>query len=275
MTAFRQVNGRHGSFAVLAGDTTIAAAIAVSGGFAEGAVRLLAGLVRPGETVVDVGANIGALSVPLARRLGVGGRLIAFEPMRLPFLCLCANTVLNGLDWIEPRQQAVGAAGGEVALPPLDPQAPGNFGALSLRDPPGAGAERVVVVTIDSLALPALSLLKIDAEGMDWAVLAGAAETVFRCRPALYIEAGSDHAARAAAIRGLAGIGYRFWWHFAWFVLDSTLPPGTANPFPAVGDANLLGLPEEHWVAPNLAPVSAPDAFWRNDVDAFRRARPG
>lgn len=265
---FRFIAGRHGRFAVLRGDTTIAAAIEVSGGFAEGQVRLLSALLRPGDTAVDVGANIGAVAVPLARKLGPAGRLLAFEPMRLPFLCLCATAVLNGLAWIEPRQQAVGAAPGEVALPPLDPLSPGNLGALSLVG--ATGPERVPMVTLDSLHLPALALLKIDAEGMDWAVLEGARETLARCRPALYLEAGQDAAARAAGIRALQAQGWRWWWHFAWFIEPGTLPAGATDPMPNRGDANLLALPPGHWARPTLAPVSAPDAAWRTDIAAHR-----
>lgn len=269
---FRAVSGRHGHFTVLRGDTTIARAIEVSGGFAEGEVRLLTSLLRPGDTAVDVGANIGAVAVPMARQVGPAGRLLAFEPMRLPFLCLCTAAVLNGLAQVEPRQQAVGAAPGEVALPPFDPLAPGNHGALSLLG--AAGPERVPLVTIDSLALPSLALLKIDAEGMDWAVLAGARETLARCRPAIYLEAGRDLALRAAGIRALQAAGWRCWWHFAWFVEPGSLPEGVADPFGSHGDANLLALPPGHWAQPPLAPVSAPEADWRADITAHRaRAR--
>jgi hypothetical protein len=130
--AFRIVEGRHGRFACLAGDTTIARAIETSGGFAEGEVGILTALTKPGDTVVDVGANIGAMAVPLARRVGPSGRVIAFEPMPPTFLCLCANAVLNDLPWIEPRREALGATEAEIALPPFDPAAPGNHGAVRL-----------------------------------------------------------------------------------------------------------------------------------------------
>lgn len=269
---FRPVEGRHGHFAALRGDTTIARAIELSGGFAEGAVRLLAGLLRPGDVAVDVGANIGALAVPLARRVGPAGRLIAFEPMRLPFLCLCAAAVLNGLAQLEPRQQALGDAAGEAALPPLDPFSPSNAGALSLVG--ASGPEKVPVLTLDSLALPSLALLKIDAEGMDWAVLDGARETLRRCRPAVYLEAGADVARRAAGIRALQAEGWRCWWHFAWFVEPGTMQDGAADPFGSRGDANLLALPQGHPAEPSLAPVSSPEADWRADITAHRaRAR--
>ena len=238
MTVFRQLRGRHGHFAVLAGDAKVAPAIAASGGFAEGAVRLLGGLVRDGDVVVEIGAGIGAMAVPLARRIGPTGRLIALEPSRLRFLCLAANAVLNELDGMEPRQSASGLAPGSVPL--------------------------------DSLGLDRLALLRIAVRGAGWTALAGAAETIGRCRPALHLHAAGEPSLRQAALRGLYGIGYRFWWQFAHFIPDETLEPGQANPFPAMGDAYLLGLPVEHWARPHLAPVSAPGADWRADIEAFR-----
>ena len=47
-----------------------------------------------GHTVIDVGANIGAFTIPLARR---ARRVIAIEPQRLVFQMLCANLALNGI----------------------------------------------------------------------------------------------------------------------------------------------------------------------------------
>jgi hypothetical protein len=125
--------------------------------------------------------------------------------------------------------------------------------------------------TLDSLGLDTLALLKVDAEGMDWAVLDGARETIARCRPAIYVEAGRDTAARATGISGLQALGWTWFWHFARFVEPATLPEGVPDPFPGIGDANLLALPPGHGVRHNLAPVSAPDADWRADIAAHRR----
>jgi len=266
---FRFLRGRHGLFAAPVGDSVIAACIARTGGFAEGQVRVLSALAQPGATVVDVGANIGTVAMPLARRVGPQGRVIAFEPMRVPFLCLCAGAALNGLAQIEPRQQAVGEAAGEQPLPDFDPAAPGNHGAISLRG--AVGTQRVPRITIDSLALEHLALLKIDAEGMDWQVLRGARETIRRCRPAIYLEAGADRAARAQGIGALQAEGYDWFWQFAFFVDPSTLADAQKNPFPNTGDVNLLALPPGHPARHNLAPVSAPDADWREDFAAHRR----
>lgn len=268
---FRIIAGRNGLFAVLAADTVIARAIEVTGGFAEGEVSLLRALVRPGDTVVDVGANIGTVSVPLARAIGPAGRLIAIEPQRATFMCLCASAVLNGLANIHPLQEAVGAEFGELPLPSLDLHRPANIGALSLVG--ATGQERVAVRPLDDLALTAVSLIKVDAEGMDWAVLAGGAQTISRCRPAVYVEANRDPVGRADTVRRLVQDGYRIFWHFARFVEPAFLSPGVEDPFPNVGDINMLALPKERSLPVPLAPCSGPDANWRDDLATWQAAR--
>lgn len=54
-------------------------------------------LLRPGDTFVDCGANLGAYVVPMAERVGRSGRVLAFEPFLHTFQHLTANVALNGL----------------------------------------------------------------------------------------------------------------------------------------------------------------------------------
>src|SRR4051812_4112055 len=60
-------------------------------------------VLRPGDTVVDVGANIGAFAVVAASIVGPRGRVIAFEPVAETFQCLTENVALNGLGNVECR----------------------------------------------------------------------------------------------------------------------------------------------------------------------------
>src|ERR1700730_18469952 len=55
------------------------------GSFAPSTVRTYAGLVESGDVVLDIGANIGAHTLPLARLVGPAGRVVAFDPTPLPF----------------------------------------------------------------------------------------------------------------------------------------------------------------------------------------------
>src|SRR5512139_1143204 len=76
---------RHGVFAYNRNDIYIGRSLSVYGEYSEAEVAFLSRLLAPGDTVVEAGANIGSITVPLARVVGAGGRLIGFEPQRVAF----------------------------------------------------------------------------------------------------------------------------------------------------------------------------------------------
>ena len=66
-------------------DRYIGRSLAAYGEYSQGEAELYKQLLRSGDTVIEVGANMGSLTVPLARFVGEAGRVIAFEPQRLIF----------------------------------------------------------------------------------------------------------------------------------------------------------------------------------------------
>lgn len=135
----------------------------------------------PQSVVVDAGANIGNHSVFFGLICGVD-RVHAFEPMRVAFANLVRNLDLNGLANVTAHNKAVGASDGHADL--LRYTAQNTGGTMLDLDQPG----RYPVTTIDALALDRLDLLKIDVEGAQHAVLDGAADTLARCRPLVWLE---------------------------------------------------------------------------------------
>jgi FkbM family methyltransferase len=201
---------RYGQILYNVHDMYIGRSLDLYGEFSEGEVDLFRQMTKPGHTVVEVGANIGAHTVFFARQVGPRGRVIAFEPQRIIFQTLCANVALNSLTNVECFQHAVGSAAGTIVVPPLDYTQDDNYGGLALGG--FSDGESVPVVTLDSLALPKLNVLKIDVEGMEHSVLTGAAETLNRCRPILYVE--NDRADRSdELIRLLDSLEYNLYWH--------------------------------------------------------------
>lgn len=96
------IRGRHGIYACANTDAT-GRRLQSQGEPGEPTIRLLQSLVRPADTVVEVGAGIGTLTVPLTRQLGNGGQLTAVETDPDKFSLLCANVALNGLPQAQPR----------------------------------------------------------------------------------------------------------------------------------------------------------------------------
>merc|ERR1711972_428246 len=72
-------------------------------------------LCRRGDTVLDIGANIGGFTVPLAERVGPDGEVHAFEPFRKVFQHLNANVALDGLSNVYTYNIALGTKEEEVA----------------------------------------------------------------------------------------------------------------------------------------------------------------
>jgi FkbM family methyltransferase len=235
---------RHGPMMGLAGDRFITRSLEVYGEFSGAEWALLAQMVKPGMTVVEVGANIGAHSVPLAHAC-FPGPLYLFEPQQRVFQILCANLALNGVTNAIAYPDAVGEAPGMVVIPPLDYGADYNFGGVSVQpDAEGVRGLRVRVTPLDSLGLPACHVLKIDVEGFEAQVLRGAAQTIARHRPAIYVE--NDRVAHQQEVITLVSdMDYRLYWH-----APPLFRPDNFNGFPEdifgrVMSLNMLCLPTE------------------------------
>jgi FkbM family methyltransferase len=264
---------RHGVMAFLRADVTIGRALELYGEFAESENRLMSAFLKPGDTVIDVGANVGTVALAMARAVGPAGRVIAFEPQRLVFQALCATLTMNGLTHVEARREAVGRVAGMIRIPSIDPAVEQNLGSVKLDGVSNGGGDLVPLVTIDELSLAACALLKIDAEGMDYDVLLGARETIGRARPVLYFE-GHAGDATTRAIAFTRDRKYRCHWHFAAFYEPNSFREAP-NVFGSKGDVNVFAIPEEHSLGVTLPPVSAPDADWKRDYATFLTTQRG
>ena len=182
---WRRVDSRWGSMVVNRFDAYLGWSFIAYGEYNLDEVRFLTGLLGPGDVVLDVGANIGALTVPFAQVPGIGA-LHAWEPQPRVRELLEENVYLaTAPGVVTVHAEALGAEAGELHVPDLDYAALNNFGGVSLGD---TGETVVEVRTLDSYQLPRVDLLKADVEGMEAEVLRGARETIARCRPSLYVE---------------------------------------------------------------------------------------
>jgi FkbM family methyltransferase len=233
---------RHGTLLYNVHDRYIGRSLDAYGEFSEGEVELFRQVVRPGNLVVEVGANIGAHTVFFARTVGPQGCVWAYEPQRIVFQALCANASLNSLTNVQAVPAAVGAAAGEILVPALDYTRENNFGGLGLGS--FQSGERVPVIPLDSQGLPGCDFLKIDVEGMEQDVIAGAAELITRHRPLLYVE--NDRPEKAdALIAAIDRLGYVLYWHTPPLFNPANHDGNPANLFGNVASINMFCLPRE------------------------------
>ena len=204
---------RYGLMIYQPNDVYIGRSLDLYGEFSEAEAALFRAAVQPGQTVLDVGANVGAHTLALARLVGPTGCVLAFEPQRIAYYSLCGNVVQNNLDHVVCHQAAVGASAGKIDVPQLDYRREQNFGAVDLMQAPqGAATYSVPVVRIDDLGLTACHFIKIDVEGMERQALEGGVETIRRFRPLLYVE--DDRAEKSDALRELIdSLGYEMYSH--------------------------------------------------------------
>lgn len=193
-----------------ANDKFIGFFLDVYGEWAAEEAELCRSLLKEDDVVVEAGANVGTMTLALARAVGTGGQVLSFEPQRFIHELLSWNVQANDLPQVQALHAAVGKDVGKIHVPPVDYSQVDDFGGLSLIG--AKTGEEVPLVTVDSLGLNNLRLLKVDVEGMEHDVIMGARETISRCRPALYMERPTGGRARAL-IDMIASLGYRIWQH--------------------------------------------------------------
>ena len=246
---------RYGPMLYLPADQYIGQALNRYGEFSEGEAYFFRRLVQLHWTVLDVGANQGAHTIALAK----AAKLVhAFEPQRILHQILCANVALNALTNVHTHHTAVGRTPGTIHVPVLDYTRPDNFGALALGHTDSG--EAVPLVTIDSLDLRC-QFIKIDVEGMEGEVIAGAEKTLRQQQPILYVE--NDRPEKSAAlICQLFALGYRLYWHLPYYFNRYNYFGVAENIYGHTISINMLGVHKSQAQPTDLREVLSATATW-------------
>ena len=150
-----------------------------------------------GVVAVDCGANIGVHTIEWAKLLHNRGRVIALEAQEQVYYALCGNIALNNCFNVRALNCASGDQDKIIDIPMPDYFKPSSFGSLEIKQSDeseniGQLLEEfstVQQITLDSLHLDRLDLLKVDVEGMEFETLAGAKQTISQHTPQMLIEA--------------------------------------------------------------------------------------
>lgn len=231
--AFRPFPGQSFSITGSESDAGIVGELERSGGFYQrDLAALLHGRLPPDAVVADVGAHIGVVTVLLAG-LCPKGHVYAFEPVAENHAHLTANIAANHLENVTAQRLAVFDTDGEVSLE-YDAVYPGGSHV-------GRAGATVPSVRLDTWAgragLDRLDLVKLDVEGVELAVLDGAADTLRRFRPILVVECNP------VALRRFGGTGYPALLRRlrSLFPLVGVIGPGgSVTPLASVGHLRLI-----------------------------------
>lgn len=195
------------------------------GQYSEAEIAMMRAFLREGNTVIDVGANIGDLTIPLAKMVGETGRVYAIESHPDNFNVLCANLALNSIRNTKAMNVFV-TTGDNTDTSSRDW---GEFAYVSKKwDPEFLG--------LDAIDLPACDLIKVDVDGRELAVLQSGEMQIEKHRPILYFENDVREASAELVSYAKDKLGYDLYWH----------------PAPIFDVDNFFGNPVNHWAPRNI-----------------------
>ncbi len=153
-----------------------------------------------GVVAIDCGANIGVHTIEWAKTMTGWGSVLAIEAQERIFYALAGNIAINNCFNARAVHAAVGAESGVLKIPSPDYLRPASFGSLELKqhqtnefigqkiDYSDEAMSPVRCLTLDTLGLNRVDLLKIDVEGMEVETLAGAENLIKSFSPVIMVE---------------------------------------------------------------------------------------
>lgn len=180
-------------------DTSITPHLIRDGWFDRNLTDLIRGILKPGMTYIDVGANFGTYALIGADAVGAQGRALAIEPVPAIAALLVENITMNGFD---RRAKVIDCAvgkepgsltlyefatrrGSNSAIPEIAQAAEALYGETITK-------REVECRTLDTIVeeqnFTQIDLMKIDVEGFEYEALLGGKEAILKHRPRLILE---------------------------------------------------------------------------------------
>lgn len=233
-------------------DVYVSGSLQQYGEYSELEAAYLRRLVPLGGVVLQAGAHIGSLTIPLAHAIGPTGMLVAFEPQRLAYQCLVANVALQSLEHVVCENAAVGAERAAAFIAHNDPYQHFNTGGVRLNE--SAEGQTVRVVAWDQYCdPPRLDLIHADVESMEAEVIRGSEQLICKHRPALYVECIDDDK-RPELVGLMRSLGYTVWHHKPPMYNPLNWAGNPVNMVPGIASHNIVGWPAERTEQPPKDP---------------------
>jgi FkbM family methyltransferase len=184
-------------------------------GFEHETLKKYTELLKSGDTVLDIGANVGLFSFLGSAIVGDKGTIHAFEPSKNTFDALNSNIKLNGLSNVQPHQLALSNENGTISMGDAADDAL-NFIDINQANKNG---EIVKMQTLDSFLknnnINKVDFIKIDIEGAEFFCFKGAIEMFKSHPPIIIMECNENWCKRFGysvfeLLTFLNGFGYRF-----------------------------------------------------------------
>ena len=168
---------------------------------------LIQSMLKSGNTVLDIGANIGYFTLLMAHLVGSKGRVIAFEPYLPVYSLLQENLLLNNLTWVQAECLAVADVAGEARMQ-SDQTNPLSFVTHLSEKGDLVVSTTSVDKYLESRKLSGLDFIKIDVEGAEDAVIRGMSRTLGSLRPVVLVEIHANDGGESETLNRLKENGY-------------------------------------------------------------------
>jgi FkbM family methyltransferase len=195
------------------------------GQYSEAEITMMRSFLRDGGTAIDVGANIGDLTIPLSKIVGESGKVYAIESHPDNIHVLCANLALNSIR----NTKAINAF---VATSNDADTGSNEWGEFAY----ASKTWRTPFLALDSLDLASCDLIKVDVDGKELDVLQSGEMQIERHRPILYFENDVREASSKLLSYVMEKLGYDLYWH----------------PAPIFDEDNFFGNPVNHWAPKSI-----------------------
>jgi FkbM family methyltransferase len=200
-----QVSGPEGVQLFFKNDDTIGESLRRYGEWARNEMNVFGQYIKPGDTVLDIGCNVGTHSMFFSNVVGARGNVISFDAQLAAVTLTGLTSLLQNRINVSVLNLAVGEFPGQVVFPVPDYTVRENFGALKISNLGRA----VQQISIDGLELQSVNFIKMDIEGNELAALRGAKNTIQLHRPVISCEVLAENF-KVTIMNFLEGFGYQF-----------------------------------------------------------------
>lgn len=189
----KEIAFRNAKYLVPTTDSAVVPSM-ISGDYENYELNLFSQILNKGDTVLDIGANIGVYCIEASRKIGDKGKVFSFEPIEENLKLLEHNLKLNNIKNVKIVPYAIGNKQGILKIyKAKNSIATHSAGAIS------DNFEEINVTTIDDFVSKSkikVNLIKMDIEGYEGHAVEGGIKTIKKYKPILFIEFSSDHLKR-------------------------------------------------------------------------------
>lgn len=254
----------HGFMIWPMGDGVLGPCLKNYGEWSEGENIIMSQFINKGDTVIDIGANIGTTVLSLSKQVGENGQVLAFEPQNHIAQCLNTNLTINGITNVIVDNAAISKKCGWAKINDKEFEESGRYGEAGISKD---GTTKIRTINLDEIELDRCSLIKIDIEGHEWDAIQGGKNFLKKHQPVLYMEAKKDQVGTKKFLKWFFDNGWVCYWHYAfWYRKNNYKNNSKLIHDPGIGDMNIVAVPENNKQPINLLKLKSFDEEW-NEKD--------